>query len=47
MDLLNYTGVLPFGEVVVNQFPLGKTLGEHAPLAACFNQIEDGIENVA
>lgn len=47
MDLLNNTDVFPFCEVVVNQFPLGKTLGEHASLATCFNHIEDGIEYVA
>lgn len=47
MDLLNCPCVLPIGEVVINQFPFGEASGKHAPLAACFEQIKDGIENVA
>jgi hypothetical protein len=46
MYLFDDPGVLPFGKIVVNQLPFWKTAWQHTPLAACFKQIKDGIENI-
>ena len=46
MYLFYDTVVLPFSEIVINQFPVWETARHHAPLTACFNQIENGIENI-
>jgi hypothetical protein len=47
MYLFDDTGILPFGEIVINQFPLWDTALQHTPLAARFNQIKDGIEKIS
>lgn len=47
MYLFDNPSVLPFSEIVINQLPAGEALGQHTPLAACFKQIEDGIENIS
>ena len=47
MYLFDDTVVLPFGKIVINQFPFWKISRQHAPLAAGFKKLKDGIENIS
>lgn len=40
------SALLEASEMVIDSFPRGKVLGKHAPLASCFVDVEDGIENL-
>ncbi|OAV63212.1 hypothetical protein Barb4_05507 [Bacteroidales bacterium Barb4] len=43
MNLFNASIPFPLVETVINQLPVRKILGKHAPLTACFKHAEDGI----
>ena len=39
------TAFTPLTEVIVNRLPGRKIVGQHAPLAARFHDVQDGVDN--
>ena len=46
-NFLDDTLVLPLAEVVIHTLPRSKILGNHAPLTACFEKIQNRIHDVS
>jgi hypothetical protein len=46
-DLGKHTSLLPPPKVVVDGLPRGQVVGQIAPLAACCEDIEDGVDDFA
>ena len=43
---LNYAALFPLTEVVVHRLPRCKPAGQHSPLAACFEQVQQAVQDV-